>query len=82
MLVRAFQHLVDRHESLRTSFSFINGQVVQYVHPTLKVIVDIVEASEEELMEYVHGFTTPFNLEQPPLFKVKVIKIRKISIYC
>lgn len=77
MLVRAFQHLVDRHESLRTSFSFINGQVVQYVHPTLKVIVDIVEASEEELMEYVHGFTTPFNLEQPPLFKVKVIKIRK-----
>ncbi|MEK3889665.1 amino acid adenylation domain-containing protein [Bacillus sp. FSL K6-3431] len=74
-LVKAFQHLVNCHESLRTSFSFVDGQLVQYVHPKLDVTVDIVEAQEDGVMEFVNSLVKPFNLEKPPLFRVKVLKI-------
>ena len=33
VLNRAFDELVRRHESLRTSFAFVDGQPVQQVHP-------------------------------------------------
>ncbi|WHZ55988.1 non-ribosomal peptide synthetase [Metabacillus hrfriensis] len=74
-LVAVFQKLVDRHESLRTSFSFVGGQLVQSVHPRLDVIVDFAEAPKDRLMEFVKSLVKPFNLEKPPLFRVTVIKI-------
>ncbi|MDQ0858858.1 non-ribosomal peptide synthetase [Bacillus sp. V2I10] len=74
-LVIVFQNLVDRHESLRTSFSFVDGQLVQSVHPRLDVIVDFVEAPKDRLMEFVKSLVKPFNLEKPPLFRVTVMKI-------
>jgi tyrocidine synthetase-2 len=31
-LMKTFKKLIQRHESLRTSFEFVNGQPIQYVH--------------------------------------------------
>jgi len=76
-LQRAFQRLVDRHASLRTSFSALDGEPVQRVHPHLEVCVQEVEAtgrSDAELHDFlVSESRRPFDLEQGPLFRVSVV---------
>ncbi|MGG3640837.1 amino acid adenylation domain-containing protein [Bacillus gobiensis] len=76
-LIETFQTLVDRHEALRTSFSFVDGQLMQFVHPRVDVSVEIVDAKEEEAMETVKSLIKPFHLEKPPLFHIYVIRLEK-----
>ncbi|MEC4813417.1 MAG: amino acid adenylation domain-containing protein [Scytonema sp. PMC 1069.18] len=75
-LGRAFQSLVERHPSLRTSFTTILGQPVQQVHKHLEVCFqhkDVSTWSEavlnDRLVEETHR---PFNLEQSPLLRVSL----------
>ncbi len=59
----AFKKLVDRHESLRTSFEIIAGQLVQKIHP--QVEFEIREAAPP----------APFDLSRAPLLRVGLEKI-------
>ncbi|TCS97015.1 non-ribosomal peptide synthetase [Hazenella coriacea] len=73
-LIETFKQLVDRHESLRTSFAFVDDQLVQRVHQNIEYTVDFIEAKEDELMKTLNSFIKPFDLESSPLFRIKVIK--------
>lgn len=75
-LQRTFQRLVDRHSSLRTTFTALNGKPVQHVHKHMEVCFqkeDVSNWSESflnnRLVEETHQ---PFNLEQGPLLRVKL----------
>lgn len=70
-----FQELVRRHESLRTSFSFVNNDLVQKVHPEMQVKVEFIENLNSDIEEELKSFMNPFNLYTPPLFRVKLVKI-------
>ncbi|MCK4259937.1 MAG: amino acid adenylation domain-containing protein, partial [Halanaerobiales bacterium] len=73
-LEEAFKVLVQRHESLRTSFVVVGEEVVRKVHPDLDLRISFMEAKEEELDRVVNEFIRPFDLGKAPLFRVGLIK--------
>jgi amino acid adenylation domain-containing protein/non-ribosomal peptide synthase protein (TIGR01720 family) len=70
-LAKTFKKLIERHESLRTSFMEVAGTPVQRVHPPR----DIGERGFE--IGDVTGpalFVRPFDLSRPPLLRVGIIR--------
>jgi fengycin family lipopeptide synthetase D len=76
-LSETFQTLIDRHEALRTSFSFVDGQLMQFVHPRVNVSIEILDSKEDEAMETIKRLIKPFHLEKPPLFHIYLIRLAK-----
>lgn len=70
----AFAAIVQRHESLRTSFDIIDGEPVQIVHERVDFKVSYHEASEAEATEIAKAFIRPFNLKHAPLMRVGLVK--------
>ncbi|WP_342551890.1 non-ribosomal peptide synthase/polyketide synthase [Paenibacillus sp. FSL R7-0652] len=74
-LERIFRTLVGRHESLRTSFGMVDGEIVQYVHPEVDFAMAYEEAEESAADTVAAEFVRPFDLEQAPLFRAKLVKL-------
>ena len=75
-LHRAFQKLVDRHASLRTTFTSLHGGPVQLVHEAMPVCFTAEDVSvwgDEVLSARLNEEANrPFNLEQGNLLRVKI----------
>jgi amino acid adenylation domain-containing protein len=79
-LEQALAELVKRHESLRTSFHLIDGEPVQKVHAKVKTDLEyITQESERTAQQAVSEFVRPFNLEQPPLVRISIIRLEDRS---
>ncbi|MCP5045909.1 MAG: amino acid adenylation domain-containing protein, partial [bacterium] len=78
MLEETFMKLIDRHESLRTSFHMIDGQPVQRVHDNVAFEIDyssIHKFRDEHGLTRINtgifgGFVRPFDLSYAPLLRV------------
>lgn len=70
----AFKALVDRHEILRTSFAFIEGEAIQKVHPEIDFTIEYLKAEQDKVDEISQEFIRPFILCQAPLLRVKLIQ--------
>ena len=76
--------IVQRHESLRTTFKVINGQAVQIIAPELKVglsLINLKELSDVEKKAELQRLATeqyrsPFDLAQGPLIRWMLLKLR------
>lgn len=81
MLEQAFQTLVNRHETLRTSFKTINGEIVQVVHEDINFSLDYSELTnisgdeEKAIRNLMQTFVKPFDLEKAPLLRVGLVKL-------
>ncbi|VBB05120.1 phosphopantetheine attachment site [Lucifera butyrica] len=73
----AWQKLMQRHETLRTSFEFAGGEPVQRVHPAVEFIIERLQGAENELPEIMQAFVHPFDLSQAPLLRVGLLKLDK-----
>ncbi|MBU9709582.1 amino acid adenylation domain-containing protein [Paenibacillus sp. AK121] len=76
-LDNAFRQLINRHETLRTSFESMNGEPVQRVHDEVPFRVELIHAhgaDQKETDELVHGFVQPFDLAHAPLFRAGLIE--------
>ncbi|MCP5047403.1 MAG: amino acid adenylation domain-containing protein, partial [bacterium] len=71
-LEEAFIKLIDRHESLRTSFHMLDTQPVQKVHDHVEFSIEIREESLERRTP--QSFVRPFDLSQAPLLRVELTK--------
>jgi NAD(P)-dependent dehydrogenase (short-subunit alcohol dehydrogenase family) len=73
----AFQRLIRRHESFRTSFHVHGDQTVQKIHPAeeVKFEVEYYETGEEEIDGVLTKFSRAFALEQPPLLRAAVLEV-------
>jgi len=78
---RALKELVRRHESLRTTFSHCDGELLQTVWPTVDVVLSELnlsslpdEEQEREWMRVVHEEgRRPFDLTQAPLLRTTMV---------
>ncbi len=73
-LEQAFRQLIARHETLRTRFDMVDGEVVQRIEPNVEFNVEHVRASEEETQQYALDFVRAFDLAQAPLLRVQLVE--------
>ncbi|MCP4153226.1 MAG: hypothetical protein GY757_36180, partial [bacterium] len=75
-LQETFVRLCARHESLRTSFHMIGEKAVQKIHETamLEICCRMDAEGEESLQDPGKEFIRPFDLAQPPLMRVELVK--------
>lgn len=76
-LRNSFQKLVKRHESLRTSFSYQKGEIVQIIHNDLRVEIMEDEAIDKDLDQLINQFITTFDLTKAPLLRMKLVKLKE-----
>ncbi len=82
-LERTVHAIVERHESLRTIFTEVNGEPVQVVLPELRLDIPLEDLSgltDEAKFDRVvktikREFSQPFLLSQGPLLRVRLIKV-------
>lgn len=72
-LANCFKSLIARHDALRTSVHFFNGEWVQQVHATVNFLMDYLEVPEEEVQQSIATFIRPFNLSKAPLFRARLL---------
>jgi len=80
-VARAFQQLVERHESLRTSFELKEGVTVQKVHAVLPFYLEFFERAEESQTEAWRDFVRPFYLGQAPLLRAALLQTGPARFY-
>ncbi len=76
---RAYQLLVERHESLRTGFEMFEGKPVQKIYEKIDTHIEYVKASEEDVQEIIKNSICPFDLSKAPLCRVKLIELSETN---
>jgi len=76
-----FLKLIERHESLRSSFHMLLGSPWQRIHPPGKIVfkIDTHLPSDGNPDEIIKNFVRPFNLEKSPLIRAGLIKVDKLK---
>ncbi|MCP5049010.1 MAG: amino acid adenylation domain-containing protein, partial [bacterium] len=70
----AFKQLINRHESLRTSFHQLKGEAVQRIHPEVEFGVESREPGTDDAIK---DFGRPFDLTRAPLIRVGLKKVEE-----
>ncbi|MCK4258408.1 MAG: amino acid adenylation domain-containing protein [Halanaerobiales bacterium] len=76
-LTSAFQALIQRHESLRTSFTIIDGESMQKIHQKVNFTLSYQESEEDKLNQIVDKFVKPFDLTKTPLLRAGLVNYKK-----
>ncbi|EPY06552.1 putative non-ribosomal peptide synthetase/polyketide synthase [Paenibacillus alvei TS-15] len=69
--------IVQRHESLRTRFQIVNGEVVQIIEDEVPSVVEFNTTTEEGVEAEIKSFIRPFDLAQAPLLRVRWTSIHE-----
>ncbi|TCP59055.1 amino acid adenylation domain-containing protein [Tumebacillus sp. BK434] len=74
---QAFQTVVERHESLRTTFQVVDGQPKQIISDQVTVApsLSVVNSEEAALTEALEEARKPFDLSQGPLVRAKLLRL-------
>lgn len=68
-----FLELIQRHESMRTSFQLVGNEPFQVVHPDVPFAIEHYDAREEEPRDIMSRFLRPFDISTAPLFRAALI---------
>ncbi len=76
--LQAFQKVVDRHASLRTTYGTKQGRPTQFVHPKRKLEIQSIDAAnwDQDELDYRIQIEAdkPFDLEQGPVIRVQLFE--------
>ncbi|WP_275667432.1 non-ribosomal peptide synthetase [Bacillus swezeyi] len=73
----ALNKMIERHESLRTSFFMIDGEPVQKIEKEIDFQVGYSDVGAESAEEKIKGFIRPFHLEKAPLLRAEIVKVNE-----
>ena len=73
-LNNAFNKLIARHESLRTSFEVINDEAVQKISDQINFEIEYFHSDENEVQQVIKDFIRPFDLSKAPLIRAGLIE--------
>lgn len=84
-LEKAFYIIIQRHESLRTSFIMNENGYVQVIHPGVDFKINYYDFSKYDKEEQKRKnreligshLAEPFNLQRPPLLKVSLVQLEE-----
>ncbi|MCY9248299.1 non-ribosomal peptide synthetase, partial [Bacillus haynesii] len=71
------KNMVKRHESFRTSFVMIDGEVMQQIEKEIDFQVAYSDIGKESAEEKIKSFIRPFHLEKAPLLRAEVVKVNE-----
>jgi len=71
-----FEKLIERHESLRTCFKTVNGEIVQKVCEKVEFKIEYEESDYFEPETIIKEFIRPFDIHKAPLMRAKLSKIK------
>ncbi|WP_159882426.1 non-ribosomal peptide synthetase [Paenibacillus puerhi] len=74
---RAWHQLIERHESLRTSFEMIEGELLQRVHAQVDFRIDYETIDHSQLSTRIAAFFRPYDLSQAPLMRAGLLSISR-----
>ncbi|WP_244169902.1 amino acid adenylation domain-containing protein, partial [Paenibacillus helianthi] len=75
-MVNIWKQIIQRHESLRMSFAWVNGELMQRVHNDVEIEMMYEEAADDiEAKDIVLGWIQPFNLNEGPLCRVGMVRL-------
>lgn len=78
-LERLFQALLLRHELFRTGFTLLEGEVVQRIHSDVAWKMEYAEGTAADMPQIQQSFLRPFDLQQPPLLRVMLVRLAEQS---
>ena len=73
-LKATFIKLINRHEGLRTTFGFVEDELVQKENTGFTFEIDVIHCAEEELDQTVFRLIKPFDLDKDLLIRASIIK--------
>ncbi|MDM5228718.1 amino acid adenylation domain-containing protein [Cytobacillus sp. NJ13] len=76
-LKASLQQVVQRHESLRTTFKMHEGHPVQVINDFVDVEIEKISALDKDISLIDSNFVKPFNLEKGPLFRVSLVNLEE-----
>jgi len=74
VMANAFEQMIKRHESLRTSFFPLGEELLQKIHKKVPFKVEYDEITGDQVEETVKNFVQPFDLSKAPLLRVGLVK--------
>ncbi|MFW9332519.1 non-ribosomal peptide synthetase [Paenibacillus polymyxa] len=74
-LERIFHTLLLRHELFRTGFTLLEGEVVQRIHSDVAWKMEYTEGAAADMPRIQQSFLRPFDLQQPPLLRVMLVRL-------
>jgi acyl transferase domain-containing protein/acyl carrier protein len=75
MLEQACRKIIQRHESLRTSFEMKDDDPVQRIHDEVSFQIQYHEVEKAGVDQVINDFTRPYDLSKPPLFRLGLISV-------
>ncbi|MCU0290154.1 MAG: condensation domain-containing protein, partial [Acidobacteria bacterium] len=81
-LETVFYKLIQRHESLRTSFMIIDEEPVQKIHDRVTFEIEYREPHDEDkekLSPIIYDFFRVFDLAKAPLLRVGLLKLAEVK---
>ncbi|MCY8448952.1 surfactin non-ribosomal peptide synthetase SrfAA [Bacillus spizizenii] len=76
-LERAFQGLIRRHESLRTSFILENSTPRQKIHDSVDFNIEMIERGGRSDEAIMTSFVRRFDLAKAPLFRIGLMELEE-----
>ncbi len=76
-LQEAFYKLLQKHESLRTSFDIIDGEPVQRIHENVIFNLEEIKSDMNRIDSDIRTFVKLFELTKAPLIRAALIEVEK-----
>ncbi|OYD86618.1 AMP-dependent synthetase [Nostoc sp. 'Peltigera membranacea cyanobiont' 213] len=79
LLEQSLNEIIRRHETLRTTFTTVNGQPVQIIAPSLKLSLSVINIELQSNVAVRQLLTQesqrPFDLTQGPLLRTQLLRL-------